>query len=428
MVDAVNKEVVRARLMLFISMCALKMTLDYLYLKIGLPIHGFVSAVNYWFGAVSIVLLGVVALLFTPNYSLPSTYGLVFLIAGVLVPQLSYVTLLSRNYTYTCMLVLCFVIIELIISSLKVPKIYMRIKSTRKLLLAIWAVYFCLGVIIVMKRGGPDLRAFDISSIYALRAENSIGRVWGYLYSMFDRAFFVFFAVYFYKKRMDRLLFWTVVLQLLFFLTFGNKDTLFTLTVVFGISFLWRYREQIIIYPGLFASGLLVSGWLWMAKITPLPAAILVDRMSFIPVKIANNFFDFFSQHEKLWFGESLIGRLTGYKNPYPDPLFIHISKIYSKIPGYSNENTGAFSYAFADGGFLMMIVAAILIAAIFLLFDSLKKEHHDVASISLISTALLFVDSPLLTALLTGGIVAQLCLLLIGESEERNPGNCQLG
>ena len=98
----------------FFSFVVLKICIDFSYIFIGMPIHNYHPNVNLYILLLSYLLLAPISFVFNFDTKKPSTYGVVFLVCGILIPQLSYSSLLNVHYIYTITLYICILIIILL--------------------------------------------------------------------------------------------------------------------------------------------------------------------------------------------------------------------------------------------------------------------------------------------------------------------------
>ena len=144
--------------------------------------------------------------------------------------------------------------------------------------------------------------------------------------------------------------------------------------------------------------------------------------MLFEPARIQNGYFDFFSSNNKLFFSEGLIGKLFGLHYPYDNAIGFVITRHLNGIDAVSNSNTGVIADSFSQLGVPGIVIIAILMGAIIVLIKRIC-----IYTPSYCITAMFFYpifmwnDNPLLTNLLTNGLVLDIILLVLVEGALRS-------
>lgn len=117
-------------------------------------------------------------------------------------------------------------------------------------------------------------------------------------------------------------------------------------------------------------------------------------------------------------FADGIIGKILSIESPFSEPAPFVISRFFSYNKVASNSNTGLFSDAYSNGGFILMIIVAIMFAFILYVIDSVTYKlplYVVVGSFSYMMFVLN--DTSLQTTLLTGGMGLMIILLLLFNS-----------
>ena len=144
-----------------------------------------------------------------------------------------------------------------------------------------------------------------------------------------------------------------------------------------------------------------------------MPFAIFPIRLLTIPAVISNNHYDFFSQNQKLYFAENIIGRLLGIESPY------EISSTFLVSRGGANANTGLFGDAYDNGGFLMMLFYSIIFVVILRyierIYNRYKGDNRALpVFVGVLTYSMIYLNDGSLTALLiTGGLIINIFVLM---------------
>lgn len=372
---------------------------------------------NYSSYVFSIFLLYIASLISPKWKDRASTYLFLTILIFIFVPLISFSWLNGQNFIYPSA-VLFSLWITSIIKYLKPLKLNIKTNISEILIKFLFLFYILVTIYLILKRGGIDSRSFNFDSIYELRAENEISGMLGYLMNWSTKVFFPFYFLYFSYIKRKELLFLTVVLQVLMFLSFGNKAFLFSIGVVILTTYLMKRGDYI---KGIVISMItinLVAFLLFLSNFSDALYRAIPYRMIFIPSQIQFQYYNYFSEREKVLFSEGFIGKIFSIDNPYFEPIPILINRFYLGKEAYAN--TGIFADAFANGGFLAMIMISLILGLVLLLVDSISTKlplYFVVGS----SSYIMFVlnDTGLQTTLFTGGLILLIILLMLLNSSK---------
>lgn len=395
-----------------------KITIELIYIYSISKIYsydGLTLNMNFVKLFVSIIFLFVLSIFSPKDKNRPSSFLFIMMEFFIFIPLLSYYWLNNKETMYIFYVLICLIIIGLILR-LKPKYIAIKGNAFSLFLIIAFVIYILMNVLLVIKRGGIDARAFNFDTIYALRSENNISGIAGYFVNWCAKSFFPFFLLYFYVRKKYILLFPISILQLLLYLSFGNKAFLFSLgVVIITIIFI----EKNIYLKGLGIFLVFINIFSYVLKIFDITDSLyraIPYRMLFIPAQIQFQYYAFFDVRDKMLYSEGLIGKLLLLNNPFSDPVPIIISRYYLGRDSFSN--TGLFSDAYYNSGVFGMLIIAILLGLIFLFIDSTTFNvplYVVVGSLSYIIFVLN--DTGLQTTLLTGGLGLTIILLLLLNS-----------
>lgn len=408
---------------IFFYLFLYKTIIEFIYVHNISPLYnysGLTLDINKIGFFISIFYLFVITLFSPKDMSRPSTYLYIMMEVFIFVPTLSYYWLNNQSFIYTSFIVLCSMIISLVLNrhtkSIKFKEEYASVW-----LKLIFAAYLLIAAFLIIKRGGIDYRAFNLNSIYELRSENSLLGLMGYLLNWCAKVFCPFFVIYYYYRKQKWIMLPILVLQVLLYLSFGNKAFLFSIALIImcvKITKRGRFQKEFL----LCMIGVNITSYMLdILKISDIPRRAIPYRMIYIPVQIQFQYYDFFRVRDKLYFAETIVGKILSMNKPYPDGISYFIGRYYSDSNTFGNANTGVFSDAFANGGFICMLIYTIILGVIFRLIDSITTElplYTVVSSLSYIMFVLN--DTSLLTTLLTGGLGLMILLLLLFNSNIR--------
>lgn len=389
------------------------------YILVLSPLYSYAhltTDVNYYKLGISIVLL-IIAVCFLPSDTKkPSTYLYYILFAVIYIPTVTYYWLNNQPTIYIVYETCCFILIALLIKKEFNP---IRIKTSigNALIKILLVIYILLCIYLILQNGGIHLSSI-ITDLYMVRSANSISGFTGYILNWCAKSFMPLFFVYFFIKKQWLGVVLVSVLQIGLFLSFGFKAFIMAVVMLIGISWLMRKpdnfkRNWVIILSVGNAISLGVS---YLGSYMLLN--LFTYRTLMLPAQGQFEYYDFFTHNKFLFFSEGTIGRVFGIDYPYSQSIG-HIVNSYIYGPSrVSNGNTGAFSYGFADIGFLGMILAAVVIVLVLCIVDSSTKDMPIMIPVcSMAYQMFVLNDNNILISLNTGGIFWTIVLLILLNS-----------
>jgi len=406
---------------LLIYLIIYKVVIELIYVLVINPLYGYTKLnleMNFIKAIESYLLLIILVIFFPKNKNYPS-FSLYFILSiFIYIPLGSYMWLADQSSLYYIFVVISFIIIAGII---KIKKINLKsnFHASLSIFNLIYIVYFIVTIYLIVIRGGIDLRAISLDEIYSLRSEQDINGLNGYLLNWSAKVFCPFFIAFYLYKKNYLLVFLTMALQMIMFLSYGYKAYLFSIIMlVFVLSSTRKDNFEKKFSQGI-TYTIIISYLMYILFSSTTLINTIAFRLIYVPVQIQYQYFDYFNKFEKMNFSQNIIGKILNIEDNFNQPISFVISMYYQGV--ISNSNTGVFSDAFANGGFTLMLIYSILIGAIFYLIDVLTNKiplKYTVASLSY----LMFVlnDNSLLTSLLTGGLALMILLLFLFNTHIR--------
>ncbi|TKN25129.1 hypothetical protein DVY48_08470 [Enterococcus faecium] len=348
----------------------------------------------------------------------PTLYLYLFLLTFIYIPFSSYYWMNNMDSVYFIYVSISMLIILFIT---KIPSIDFKPMQSKSedIIKLLFIFYLLSSFYLIIKRGGIDYRAFNFDTIYYLREENNISGIMGYLLNWNTKAIAPFLiALYIYEKKYVKVAI-LLSIQIFYYLSFGNKAYLFSIFALLSIAFLMNFKNFIIKFTFLFSLTNLLSMFLNMYFSVDFLQRAIPYRMLYIPSQIQYQYFDFFYIHPKLHFSENFIGSIFGISNKYGIEIPILISRIFSgRIDNMAYSNTGIFSDAYSNGGFLAMIVISAIFGFLLVIVDSCSKAVPLKITIPAYSYIMFVMnDTSLFTTFLTGGFGLMIFLIYILNS-----------
>ena len=341
-----------------------------------------------------------------------STHIFTVLAVFTIIPVLSYSWLNDKSSIYLIMFTISVLLLELILKR-KPFKPKLRLALPQKTYIIFFLLFVLLDIYLIIRRGGVDFRSLNFFKLYELRSEFVMSTIDAYLFNWSIKVFFPFFFTYYLFKRNFKLMGVAAFMQVLMFLAFGNKAILLSIgfaLVIIVIAIGRNIRKEFI----LFFTGLTIfTGLVELFRITYILIYTLPFRMIFIPAQIQYYYYDFFSRRDMVHFADSIIGKIFGIVGPYKENYTYVIGDVF--YGEGVNANSGIFADAYANGGFIAMIIVTLLFALVLLLIDSVTDRLPMFFILGAMSY-LLFVlnDASLQTTLVTGGLTIMITMLYL--------------
>lgn len=264
--------------------------------------------------------------------------------------------------------------------------------------------------------------SFDLSEFYELRAEArsySMPTIFSYLYSMSMQIIPIglLYALYSKKRMMTIILF---VSQLLGFSFNGKKSVLFLLFLIIAIYLFYRdtYKEYI---PVAFAG---VSVFAYIETIfragNSFIAKHFVRRMMFIPAYLGKEYYDFFGTNGFDYLRSSILRRF-GLESPYTVGIPQTIGQyVYSNSE--TNANTGLCGDAFANFGWLSLLLYPLLLVTTFKLLEKAMgaMDKRLIVAVAFVMSYT-FMSGSYFTNLLTNGVILFIVLMFLQSPNNIN-------
>jgi hypothetical protein len=143
---------------------------------------------------------------------------------------------------------------------------------------------------------------------------------------------------------------------------------------------------------------------------------IAVGRLIITPGMLTGYYYEFFYHNEKVTMSDGLLSSIANY--PYELPPDQIIGAIYRGNPAV-NANANIWADAFANFGLVGVCVIAVLLGALFWVFDSLARGRNWKVAVLILGIPSIFLSNTALeTSILTHGIGLVLLLLYLMPAE----------
>lgn len=404
----------RRRILLSILLYVVSFDLAYIfgvsrlygYLGVSLNINW------YKMGISTLVILCTILLLPTKMEKVSSHLFFILYVITYL-PTASFFWLNDNSLIYFMELSFCFVLIEIFINrrSVKHP----RVKVTRgnTILSLVFAIYILTTIALIVMNGGIKLQMIYFAIASQSREENISGFS-GYLLNWCAKSLMPLFLAYFGYFRKKKWIIIVSLLQVGLYFSYGYKSFLlsvvYLLIVSYSIKAGWKFWK---VLPSIFAGINIVSLLLYLLNIDRMFLFLFPFRTLALPSGGQFRYFEYFNTFDKLHFGGSFLGNLFGVKYQYSERIGNVISMYFHGRA--SNSNTGVFSYAYADFGFVGMILASLVLIIVFKVIDNTTQNTPKYMTVGALSYQIVCMNDTNLTInLMTGGVILSIIMLTV--------------
>lgn len=347
-----------------------------------------------------------------------ASHKLVFLFfLTTVVPLLSFTWQANQDLTYPLMVSFCCFIIFTILRKFRINMKIIVLKQ--EVVFGITRFIFIISAVLLvgftLRYGGIDARTLNFSQIYELRSELRYTGIWRYLVNWLGKLLIPFCIVMYLYRRNMLMFILSCFMQIYFYLSTGEKTLLFSVLLITISSYLLSKSKWYVGMPLFYSLSIFTSSTIYFFMKYLMVVAIVPVRVFNIPSAISFAHYDFFSVNPKLYFSEGLIGKLFGIERIY------QIGSTYLVSVGSSNANTGIFADAYDNGGFILMIIIALLFSLILMSVDSICKfsKKPNLYTNLMVYTVIVLNNGGLLTALMTWGLGLLLVFMYLSSSEE---------
>lgn len=268
----------------------------------------------------------------------------------------------------------------------------------------------------VLYNGFEGLKAFDFVYIYTMRATASYPPGFTYLLSWMTSAILPFALLMFLERKRYGLALLCLACQLLFYMETGQKFSLLVLAPVLAVYLLSKTGHLLkLMYAG-FILLCLVCVLAYQLDMNSSRLGMYLNsiasvRAIFHPADNKFNYYECFSLLPKAFFSEGLIGQMFSLSYPYAGSLG-QVSFAYTGGTFLSaNLNTGYLGDAYAQMGFVGMLLMSLLLGWILRGVGVYTKKGRFCVGTALFSLYMITLnDGALFTTLFTGGCCCPSC------------------
>lgn len=261
------------------------------------------------------------------------------------------------------------------IVKIKNKKIPYNSKKLTFFIAAVVGVYF---VYTFMQYGIPVFSSLSWENISIIRANSNISTLMAVIQNLLCRIVCPIVLMLLFKKKKWGLFVLVLMVPLYTYSVTGFKTYLFISLVLIAVLILPKINLKRLITYALPGVSVLCS-ILYVGFGQIYPYALINERVLFLPAKIKFAYFDYFSQHEFIYFSQNTIAKILGVESNYSQNIPNLIGEIYFNKPEMWT-NTGFMADAYANLGVFGIILVSIFMAVVISWVDmTIECESRDV-------------------------------------------------
>jgi hypothetical protein len=414
-------------ILFYVSIMIFKFLLDYSYVNIIYPNYkymGFVLENDMSKIIVGNVLL-IFVLIFVPNkLNKPSR---ILSLCLVIISYIPIITIFSfGNATYTFALMHTFFWAILLagiefIPTFEIPTLNKKISKVIFLVIVLLICSYCC--FFVIKNFGINFN-FNLLEVYDQRTlyKNSKIPLSGYLFTWSSNVILPMGLIYFALKKQYILSAVCIFSQLLLFTATGMKSMLFTIPIVAIFVLFTKLKNSSLYLVLLLVLSVLICIWVYFYLNDIVPISFFVRRVFLIPARIAQYYYEFFSQNGQIKLSHSVLNSFSNYRFEAEPSLLI--SRFFTGKD--SSFNNGIVSDGFANFGYIGVFCWSLITTFVLKLIDSVaKNKQRSIVVAGIIMFISSLSNSPLITNLGTHGIfMAILMIYLLPNKKSKETVN----
>ena len=335
-----------SRIRIICSVFVYRFLLDIIYVRFIAPRYGY-TGFSYQFSLKCFIVSVMITLLFaiyiaeTADCCNYCDITINFLIYVYLIPQGTLCSYCHNDLSFYSYVIFFFILLIFINKSISIPPIRHGTNYDNH---CFDIIVIVLGLLMIAMSGFyTDFRiSFDLGEYHDYRIEAREYSIPSFLTYSFHWAknILPIGTLYALSKKRRVLMVFTTICQVLCFSFNGKKSVLFTMILVFLLFFAYNdifYQYISLAFPGLTTLAIIE---IIIRRRESFITTKFIRRMMLVPSLLGWQYFDFFSNNEKLYLRSSIL-RFFGFESPYSDGVGRMIGMVYSGSDGSLNANTG---------------------------------------------------------------------------------------
>lgn len=410
--------VIKEKLFFVLFNLMVKALLDAGYILFVYNVYGYagyslnISVYKYgfsWF-------LTLLVLIFIPSKFNRSS-DVVLLLAGtsIIFPLISMYGLSGNSFSAVFASILSYILIWWVVNSKPIVSVKLPLVRNGDKVAVYSSFVFVAFVCVHYAASGVslNLNLLDVYDYRSFNAEMAGGGIFRYLNPWAYQVVNLFLLAFFLMKKNYRLTYAFFFIQIFLFAASQHKSVLFSAFVVVGIWWLFRKKRSLYIVPVIISSILGLSLILWFFSGDDILPSLFLRRVFFVPAKLCFEYFNFFSDHPKVFWGD------TSWMPFVQSPYSVTIPFVIGADLGYPemSANNGFVSSGFAQAGYFGVLFYSFIVGVVLRFVDRESKKLGASwlgAGLFLLPLLGTWRSSDLSTSMMTHGILLMIILLFL--------------
>jgi len=423
-----NIKIKKAALQALMAVFIVKAVIDISYILLATAIGDYIRLSEINFNLLKLVesyiLLAAVFILLPKASGRLSNIILWLLFLFSYVPMLTLYAFMDRPraYMYGITFFWGFLILARAVLPILAVRAFNGIQS-RFIRIALFAVFSAMALGLIFLYVGFSVN-IDLTKVYDIRAAFVSANIpfGGYLINWFAYIINPVFFAFFLKKKKWLIVAFICLTQFMVFSATGNKVYLFALPFVFALVWVVK-RKNPFAWIAAGMAGAIIAGIIsFLAFGNSWPYFLFNRRVLFVPAQLSFLYYDYFSQEDPLMLSShQFFGNFNKY--PYPvDPPHL-IGTTYFQRPD-CNATNGIYADAYMNFHFLGFLIWGFVLAAVLNIVDGVaKNKDKKIACAAIAMPVITLIEAPLLTAMVTHGILLSILMLyLLPKETQKQP------
>lgn len=282
----------------------------------------------------------------------------------------------------------------------------------------LWLVVLAFFAFMLLQNGLPNISDILFENVSEVRANYEASLVIVLLQNLMCKILIPLMISAAFEKKKWGLFALACIVQVYIYSVTGFKTFLLIPVLIIGTKFLRTKSFKRLIVWGLplAMGGALV---LFLLIRNNMFAAIVFNRLVFLPAKIKECYFDFFSQNDFVYFTQSSLASIFGIESNYQRDVVFLIGEKYFNSPDMWT-NCGFLADAYANwgmmGGFLMSLLLAF---ELHLLNNAVHTPAKNYASAIFLIFFIGLNDGGLISVSVSGGFLLAILLIYVTRAGE---------
>lgn len=406
------------RLKIWILYCLFFILILFIYKYYIFPIwsyEGFIWKLNFYKFIISFTLLTIITLILPSKFKKPSDILLHLQFLFPIFFMLVLYPIEDLSTSYMIFSILSFLLI-MGIAKIKSPVPFLKIIHLKWKTVFLFLFSVGLSLFILLAITHKEFFSLNLAKVYEYRLllRDIDTGIWGYLwFGIFPLVASLFLSFTLIKKKKMLVIIISIIFILIFGLT-SHKQFLFLPVATGGLYFILTREKPLFWILGSLISLSLLCVLLDFFWFKVWATSLVIHRIFLVPAQLNFFYFDFFSQHPKVFWTDSkwlMLDKILDY--PYDLPMPMVIGYEYFNNP-QTNANTGWLGSGYAHAGYFGMIIYAIIIGFILKYLNYKARTFGTLFIVISFSPFIssLFFSSDLKTVFLTHGLIFYLFLL----------------